>query len=358
MRCALRILVMLLSVWGISGCTDGNRQVLEIIVPVGEGGGSDQWARALAPYLQRYLDNSLTVQVVNITGAAGVQGGNVFALRRKPDGRTLFVSSGSQVLPWLLGEPAVRYDFENMRGIAGSPVGGVVYASADLGIRSVEELCASDQTLIYGGISPTGLDMAPLLSFELLGVEVIDILGYAGKGAARVALEQGETNLDYQTSPAYLANVLPLVEEGRAVPLFSFGLIDGDGQVIDDPVFPDLPGMRKAYRACRGHEPSGVAWEAYRAVLMAGFAAQKGLWVHANAPEDRVQELITAAEKATGDPEFLERASRLIGGYDFYVGDNVDAALAETARISLEARRWLVEFLEHGFDVALPEPVR
>jgi putative CocE/NonD family hydrolase len=45
MRCALRIFVMLLSVWGISGCADGNRQVLEIIVPVGEGADPIQWAR-------------------------------------------------------------------------------------------------------------------------------------------------------------------------------------------------------------------------------------------------------------------------------------------------------------------------
>ncbi len=42
-----------------------------------------QWARAIALYLQRHLSDSLPVQVANIISAGGVQGGNVFAFRRK-----------------------------------------------------------------------------------------------------------------------------------------------------------------------------------------------------------------------------------------------------------------------------------
>jgi hypothetical protein len=352
---ARRSLVALGLVLGLSACVD-RAEVVEIIVPFREGGGSDQWARTLAPYLQRYLGDSLTVQVVNVLGASGVQGGNEFALRRPPDARSLFVTSGSQVFPYLLGEPAVRYDFDDFRGIVGSPVGGVVYASAETGIRSVEDLCSTDTLLVYGGISPTGLDMVPLLTFELLGLDVLSILGYSGKGASRVAFEQGETNLDYQTSPAYLANVVPLIEEGRAVPLYSFGMLDENGEVVDDPVFEDLPGMKSAYRICHGRDPGGVEWEVYRAVLVAGFAAQKNLWVHDEAPEDRVLALVEAARRAVNDAEFLRRAERLLGGYDFYLAGDVDRALEATARISPQAMQWLVDFLVSEFDVRLPEP--
>jgi len=69
---------------------------------------------------------------------------------------------------------------------------------------------------------------------------------YDGKGAARVAFEQGEVNLDYQTSPAYLKNVQPLVDEGLAVPLFAFGILDENGDIVRDPVFPDMPSFAEA----------------------------------------------------------------------------------------------------------------
>jgi hypothetical protein len=350
-----RPLWLCLAALATPSCADGGHETLEIIVPFREGGGSDQWARALAPFLQRQLGDSLVVQVVNIPGASGLQGGNVFALRRAPDGRSLFVSSGSNVFPALLGEPAVRYDFADFRGIVGSPVGGVVYASAELGIGSVEELCETEQLLVYGGVSPTGLDMVPLLAFELLGVDVLDILGYSGKGAARVAFEQGETNLDYQTSPAYLANVVPLVEEGTAVPLFTFGMLDETGRVIRDPVFPELLSRADAYWTCRGGAPSGDPWDAYRAVLVAGFSAQKNLWVHGDAPDGRVQGLIRAAAAAVEDPDFLRLAERLLGGYSFYLGEQVEENLAATSRMPPAATAWLVDFLTREYGVRLPE---
>lgn len=344
--------VVLLSI--LSGCGEVSRTQLEIIVPFREGGGTDQWARALAPYLQRHLGDSMVIQVVNMPGASGLQGGNVFELRRPHDGNTLFVSSGSNVFPQLLGEPAVRYDFNRFRGIVGSPTGGVVYASADLGVGSVEELCATDALLVYGGVSPTGLDLVPLLAFELLGLDVLEVLGYGGKGAARLAFEQGETNLDYQTSPAYLANVRPLVEEGLAVPLFTFGMVDDAGRVVRDPVFPELPSLADAYRTCRSQEPGGVSWDAYRSVLVAGFAAQKNLWVHADAPEDAVQRLTEGARAAVNDPEFQVLADRLLGGYPFYVGAEVDRAFSATFAISDDALAWLVDFLTREYDVRLP----
>ena len=39
-------------------------------------------------------------------------------------------------------------------------------------------------------------------------------LGFKGRGDARIAFERGETNLDYQTTPAYNATVVPLIKEG------------------------------------------------------------------------------------------------------------------------------------------------
>src|SRR3546814_6344510 len=93
--------------------------------------------------------------------------------------------------------------------------------------------------MIFGGITAAGLDLLALLTFEMLEIEPRVVMGYEGKGPARIAFEQGETNLDYQTTPAYVANVQPLVEEGRAVPLYTLGHFE-DASLVRDPAFPDI----------------------------------------------------------------------------------------------------------------------
>ncbi|MEM7343563.1 MAG: hypothetical protein AAF485_04925 [Chloroflexota bacterium] len=329
-------------------------ETIEIIIPYGEGGGSDTWMRAITPFLQKNLGDDVVVQPINMPGASGVQGANEFGVSREHDGLSLLVSSGSNVLPYLLGEEAVQYDFADFTGVLGSPVGGVVYTSPDTGITDVAGLCAGGTELVYGGISPTGLDLVPLLSFELMGLDFVPILGYDGRGAARVAFEQGEINLDYQTSPAYLKNVQPLVDEGSAIPLFAFGILDGNGDVIRDPVFSDLPSFAEAYETCTGAAPSGTEYEAFKATLAAGFAAQKNLWIHGDAPQERIDEITAAAEKALADPEFKEVASNLIGDYDFYVGANdVNAAFGAASQLPQESFDWLVGFLDSVYDVAI-----
>ncbi|MEM9775687.1 MAG: hypothetical protein AAF902_13985, partial [Chloroflexota bacterium] len=326
-------------------------ETIEIIIPYGEGGGSDTWMRAIAPFLQKYLGDDVTVQPINMPGASGTLGANDFAAR-DADGLSLLVSSGSNALPYILGEDAVQYDFADFAGVMGSPVGGVVYVSADSGITDVAGLCeASD--LIYGGISPTGLDLVPLMAFDLMGIDYLPILGYDGRGAARVAFEQGEINLDYQTSPAFLKNVQPLVDEGSAVPLFAFGILDSSGNITTDPVFSDLPNVKEAIETCGG-STSGPEFEGFKAAFTAGFAAQKNLWVAGDAPQERIDALTAAAQETIADAEFQALAADLLGGYEFYAGaGDVDTAFGAANNMSADAFNSLKSFLDRVFDVAI-----
>lgn len=326
-------------------------ETIEIIIPYGEGGGSDSWMRAIQPFLEKYLGDDVTVQAINMPGASGTLGANDFAAR-EADGLSMLVSSGSNALPYILGQSAVRYDFATFSGVLGSPVGGVVYVSPDLGITDVAGLC-ENADLIYGGLAATGLDMVPLLAFDLMGLDFQSILGYDGRGAARVAFEQGEINLDYQTSPAYLKNVVPLVEEGLAVPLFAFGVLDGGGNIATDPVFTDLPNVKEAIEICGG-TTSGVEYDGFKASFTAGFAAQKNLWVHGDAPQERIDALSAAAEQVLADPEFQEVAGNLVGEYEFYAGaDAVSTAFGAANNMSEDSFNWLVSFLNENYEAGL-----
>lgn len=324
------------------GYYDG--KTVELVVPFGAGGGTDRWARAVVPFLQKYLDGA-TLQVVNEPGGGSISAANSFAVRREHDGLSLLVTSGSTTLPYLLGNDAVQYEFNDMQAITGSPVGGIVYTSPDTGIETATDLCDNEELLIYGGVSATGLDIVPLLSYQLLNASVFEILGYDGKGPVTIAFEQGETTIDYQTSSSYLKNIVPLVEEGKAIPLYSFGILDGDGNLIRDPAFSDLPTPKEVYEECYGEAPSGLAWDAFKASVAAGFAIQKIIWAHGDAPDGANTELIAAATAMIADPEFQEVKDKLIGAYEFSTGDATMAQFGAAGSLTDEAFEWLLEFV-------------
>lgn len=325
-------------------------RTLEVVVPYGPGGGTDTWTRLVAPYLQAELGEGAAIQVMNEPGASSVAGANAYVLRRRPDGESALVSGGSTFISDLLEEPMVRYDFERLTPILASPVGGVVFVSPDLGLTDPAGLPDIPE-LIYAGISVTGNDLLPILAFEVLGLNVRSILGYGSKGASRIAFEQGESTIEYQTMPAYLSNVSPLVEAGQAVPMFSFGQLDENGAVQRDPAVPDLPTIAEVYEQIHGSAPSGPAWDAYRAVLVAAVNMQKAVWLHEDAPEDAITALRDASTRLLENTEFRERAAAEVGATTFLVGEPVRALVREASQLTPETRDWLRALLLERFDV-------
>ena len=54
-------------------------------------------------------------------------------------------------------------------------------------------------------------------------MDVEHVMGVKGRGDGHKMFESGETTVEYQTSSAFLKNVTPLVEEGKAVPMTDLG---------------------------------------------------------------------------------------------------------------------------------------
>ena len=128
-----------------------------------------------------------------------------------------------------------------------------------------------------------------------------------GRGQGRLAFERGETPIDYQTSSAYTSQVLPLVREGKAAPLFSYGILNAAGDIVRDPNFPDLPTFPEFLKAATGQDPSGPAWEAYRTLFVAGFAAQKFVVVPKETPKPVQDYLVPAIHQYYNDKPQAQR---------------------------------------------------
>ncbi|MEJ2068616.1 MAG: tricarboxylate transporter, partial [Deltaproteobacteria bacterium] len=244
-------------------------------------------------------------------------------------------------------------DFSKYHIVFASPTGGVVYIKPELGVKSVEDLRGFKTKLNYASQGATSLDIIPMLAFELLGLDVKAIFGYKGRGAGRVAFEQGETNIDYQTTTAYIKNVRPLVEQDLAVPLMTWGILNEQGKIVRDPIQPDLPCFPEAYEIVNGKEPSGPAWDAWKSYFVAGFAVQKAMWLAEQTPEDIVETYRTAAGQIMADPEFKKMIEKSLGGYDQMVGKEARAAFEEVLAVPAESKSWLLQWLKDRFDVTV-----
>jgi tripartite-type tricarboxylate transporter receptor subunit TctC len=329
-------------------------KTVEWVIPFAEGGGSDVWARFLAPYLSKHLPGKPNVIIRNVPGGGSITGTNEFAARARPDGLNLIGTSGSTQFPYLLGDPRVRYDYRDFQPVLVSPTGGVVYLPSRFKVANASELGKiKDQELVYGSQGATSLDLVPMLAFLVLGLNVRFVFGMRGRGEGRLAFERGEATVDYQTSSAYLANVVPLVKRGDAVPLFSWGVLDAKGQVRRDPTFPDLPHFVEAYEMMHGKKPSGVEFDAYLSFFGSGFAAQKPAMLPKGAPQPIVAAYRKAFVDAVADPELQANKGKALGEYEQAVGDDVAELYRIATSIDPKARAWVRDYLIKNYKVRL-----
>ncbi len=366
----LTLVIALIAMFALAACSDDDDkdsgksssggdgdsfydgEQLETVVPYDAGGGSDVLARYVAPFLSDHVEGNPTTQVVNIPGAGSVIGMNEYTGMREADGYNAIWSSGSTIVNHLLETDGIEFDFKDLTPILGVPAGGVVFISTDTGYEEPKDILTIDEGLVYSGQSATGLDLVPLLGFEVLDLDVQPILGYEGSGPARVAFEQGESNVNYQTTAAYLTNVQPLVDDGDALPLFSFGHFDTDGNIIRDPAFPDIPNIKEFYEEVYDEEPSGQIWEAYEAVGSKGFTIQKILWTKKDAPDEAIELLQKGAEAIAEDDKFVDEGDEVLGGYELVVGDELVQLIENIIQTDMDpdVKEFVFNFLEENFD--------
>jgi tripartite-type tricarboxylate transporter receptor subunit TctC len=330
---------------------DFSGKTVEFVIPFATAGGSDVWARFFAPYISEALPGKPTVVVKNVPGGSSITGTNQFVQRAKADGLSILGISGSTQLPYLLDDPRVRYELKELVPVLVSPTGGVVYVNPDLGAKSARDIPKlRGKKMKFGSQGPTSLDLVPVLAFEILGLDVDPVFGL-NRGPARVAYERGESLIDYQTSSAYLRNVVPLVKAGKAVPLFSWGVLNDQGEFVRDPTFPELPHFAEAYEMAHGKKPSGIAYEAYKAFVVAGFAAQKPLFLPKGTPKDIVDTYVQALDKVVKTPAFKEKAGDELGEYQQAVGPAAQQVLKVALHIDPKAKAWVRDWLTRRFNV-------
>jgi tripartite-type tricarboxylate transporter receptor subunit TctC len=324
---------------------------IEWIIPYSVGGGSNRWARFYVPWLQKALPGNPVVAVKNIPGASSTKGTNYFARRGTKDGLTILGTSGSTQFPFLLGDRRVKYNYADWEVILATPVGGVVYVNSKLGVKSASDMKKLQKyKLKFGSQGPTSLDLVPLLAFEILGLSVKPVFGMKSRGTGRLAFERGEVRIDYQTTPAFLKRVTPLVKKGVAVPIMTWGTLDNAGKLVRDPTFPDLPHVGEVYQMMHGKAPRGPAWTAWKGFFAAGFPAQKMIFVKKGTPKHIVAAWRAAAAKAISLPGFEAAKNKALGKYPQAVGKKAQVLKKVATNVPPKAKKWVLDWLKRRYN--------
>ncbi|MDE0211161.1 MAG: tricarboxylate transporter, partial [Boseongicola sp.] len=310
-------------------------KTVEWVIPFSETGGSAKWANFYAPLLSEALPGSPTVVVKFMPGAGSTKGANCFQGQTYKDGTLIFGSSGSTQFPYLLGDPRVRYEYNDWNVVLASGTGGVAYLPPDLAgmMNGLDASGLKGTDFIYGSQGATRLDLVPLLAWEMLGLSVEPVFGIKGRGDGRLMFERGEANIDYQTSSSYLKGVTPLVEAGTAVPMMSWGALDASGNIVRDPTFPDMPTFKEVCDATPGCETSGEKWDAWKAFFVAGFPAQKMVFLPAGAPDAAIATYAEAFEAVKARSDFAEISMGRLGVYPQMTGDEATGARARAPHL-------------------------
>lgn len=309
-----------------SSTADGDfeGETVEVLIPLAPGGGTDTWARFVGQELMTTVPGRPGFAPVNDDGGEGIIGTNRFATSARADGTDVLVSTASTVVPWVLGRSEVQYDFDSLVPLMVNGTGGAIYARSAAGVDHVKDLVGRDHPLTFGGISATSLDLTTLVAFDLLDIDVKSVFGFEGRGPVNLALQRGEVDLDYQTTSTWESAVEPMIEDGTAIPLMSFGQLNKNGEVVRDPNFPDLPTVPEVYEHLYGSPPEGEAFEAYKTLLGLTYTYQKAMWVPGDTPQGTVETLQQSAANLSRDPRFQKGAAEVLGGYPL----EADAALA------------------------------
>jgi tripartite-type tricarboxylate transporter receptor subunit TctC len=326
---------------------------IEMIVPFAPGGGSDVYMRALQPFLEKHLPGKPTIIVRNIPGARGIPGANQFQAKAKPDGTDAIVVSASTVANFVLTRSKVDYKLDTWEPVLLSPQGAVVYASPSLGVSGPKDIAKlKGKSVVFGGQSASSGELRVITTFDLLGFKAKYVWGM-NRGPVRLAFERGELTINYDSAPAFVKNVLPLVKAGKAVPLYSLGVLDENGKLVRDPNFKDLPNFGETYEMVHGKKPSGAGYEAWLSVMKMLVMLNKGIFLPAGTPKPVLDAWRDAVRKTLADPEFEKKAGDIVEGYPQLVGEAAKPIIKDATTFSPAAWKWIKNYLKTEHNVTV-----
>ena len=137
------------------------------------------------------------------------------------------------------------------------------------------------------------------------------------------------------------------------MPLYTYGVINEEGEIVRDPVWPNVPTWREAYKAVHGKEPLGDGYDAFISLFHMTVTMSKSWNLPAGTPKDIVEAYRTAARKMMADPDFQAKRAKIFGPFEQTIGDAAIGIRNKATTIPPNARKWLAKYVKERYDITL-----
>lgn len=284
-----------------ASCYEG--QTATFVVSFDAGGGYDQIARIMAPFLEEEL--GATVVVENQPGAGGLLAMNSL-LTSDPDGLRFAFFTGQGIVGAVIGG-GQGADFELLDFTFIGRVGAdqrVLAVPGSSEYQTIEDVQAA-QGLKYATAGPGASDYidATVLG-PVLGLDREIITGFEGSAETELALTTGEVALASGT----VGSRLNAIESGDHRPVLALG-----DERVDE--FSDVPALTELELS---EENLAIA-ETYNDLQEMG----RMIWAPPGVPEECATELTDAIETVLADPELQSQMEAADQEIDFVRGDEM-----------------------------------
>ncbi len=276
---------------------------ITMIVSYAPGGGTDLTARAIAPYIEKYLGNNARIIILNKSGAGGAIG---FAqLASSPaDGYTFGMINTPNVLTIPIERKSdFHWDRYDLLGNLVDDPGNFAVHNDDP-IKNLKDLAAYAKAhpgdVTVGTTGAGSDDHLAMLQFERAAGVKLNHIPFKGAADVRTAL----AGKQIKVAAINVGEAMQAIKGGT--PMRNLGSMSA----TRSPLAPDLPTFKE-----QGFD--------IELASLRGLAAPKGL------PPDVRAALVRAVSQAVNDPEFKAKAASIYAPLRFLPPDQYAKELKE-----------------------------
>jgi tripartite-type tricarboxylate transporter receptor subunit TctC len=294
------------------------------IIRGGEAGGSgDMQARALIPFLKKYIPGEPNIIIENMPGAAGMKAVNHIYSSAKPDGLTIASAGTPIIVNPILGVTGARYDLEKLIFLGSTESGDpyVFLTRRDAGFDSLEKLRAATGIRIGAQTVGHSVYNSGRIFAHLLGLkDPRFVVGFGGP-EIDIALARGEIDARANSADTVATRSREALDKGAFNIHATITIPKGKFH----PRFPKVPELDTFAK----NDGERQLIQLFRSFLYLRWPYV----VPPATPPEIVGILRTATAKAFADPQFAKEFRKLMGAEPSpLTGEEMDSALKELPR--------------------------
>ena len=329
-------------------------KTITVLVGYGAGGASDLSARAIVKHLSQYVPGKPEMIVKNMTGGGGVKAFNFLYESAKPDGLTLQFGAFSPISQ-VVDAPGLRVRFDELTiaGATVTPGGLAMYARTDAapgGMKQPADIVKATD-LKFGGIGPGAIpDVVGRLTLLALETPFRYIPGYQGSIKVVNAVRSGEANMAVAPLSTYRQVVEPnMIAAGEAIGVMYWGSQGDNGEIVKNPLIPELPTFNEVYQSIHGKAPSGLAYEALVFNTNILNNASHLMWGPPGMEKEAVAAIREGMKHVINDPNYIDEQTKIAGYPQHYVEPEVAEKYVKTiSTVSPELKKFMIDFYYEG----------